>query len=80
MLIRKTYSPPEAHKESVRERLAASVIAGNLTAEELLRSYYTLVYAQTRNFQESGRRLGVDGRTVKSRVDEELLSEFGRTK
>ena len=31
-----------------------------------------LVYAQTRNYQETARRLGLDRRTVKGRIDPEL--------
>ena len=54
-----------------------AVGAGVLTSDELLRRYYTLVYAQTRNYQETARRLGVDGRTVKAKVDEGLLGEMG---
>jgi hypothetical protein len=39
----------------------------------LLRRYCTLVYSQTGSYQETGRRLGLDRRTVKAKVDAELL-------
>ena len=34
-------------------------------------------YAQTRNYQEAARRLGLDRRTVKSNVDPALLEQLG---
>ena len=43
-------------------------MAGKITAEELLRRYCSLVYSQTRNYEETARRLGLDRRTVKSKV------------
>jgi hypothetical protein len=48
-------------------------LAGSLSADELLRRYCTLVYAQTGSYLETGRRLGLDRRTVKDKVDPELL-------
>ena len=47
-----------------------------LTADELLKRYCTLVYAQTRNYRETARRLELDRRTVKSRIDAEMLAEL----
>ena len=40
-----------------------------LSADELLRRYCTLVYADTGSYQETGRRLGLDRRTVREKVD-----------
>jgi DNA-binding CsgD family transcriptional regulator len=39
-----------------------------LTEEELLRWYTTLVYQQSGSYQEVARRLGIDRRTVRSRI------------
>jgi hypothetical protein len=58
---------------SGRQRIADEVLSGALSADELLRRYCTLVYAQTRSYQENGRRLGLDRRTVKDKLDPELL-------
>jgi len=77
ILIRKTYAPAAARTKDRDEQFAIAVRAGSLTAEELLRHYFTLVYGQTRNYQETARRLGVDGRTVRSKVDLSLLNEYG---
>jgi hypothetical protein len=52
-------------------------MAGSLSADELLRRYCTLVYAETGSYQETGRRLGLDRRTVKDKVDANLLEQLG---
>ena len=68
VLIRREYRPPSAAGASAADRLAEELQAGRLTAEELLRRYCALVYSQTRNYEETARRLGLDRRTVKSKV------------
>jgi len=68
LLVRKHYTPPSAPPTDGREALAEAVRCGSLTAEELLDRYFAQVYAETGNYQETGRRLGVDGRTAKARV------------
>ena len=59
--------------------LFGDAIDGRLTADELLRRYCTLVYAQTSNYQETARRLQLDRRTVKSKIDEGLLAPLKGT-
>ena len=56
---------------------ATDVKLGALTADELLMRYCTVVYARTRNYQETALRLGLDRRTVKSSIDPEVLAELG---
>jgi hypothetical protein len=56
--------------------VADEVLAGALSADELLRRYCTLVYSATGSFQETGRRLGLDRRTVKEKIDSALLAEL----
>jgi DNA-binding NtrC family response regulator len=51
--------------------------AGTLTADELLRRYCTHVHALTGSYQETARRLGIDRRTVRAKVDPNLLAELG---
>lgn len=79
ILIRRTYTPSKIRLQSSRDELAIAVREGRLTADALLRHYITMVYGETGNYQETARRLGLDGRTVKSKVDPELLNEY-RTK
>jgi DNA-binding NtrC family response regulator len=77
VLIRREYLP--AHQDGtpgVRERLAEEFLSGALTADDLLRRYCTLVYAEAGSYEETARRIGLDRRTVKSRVDPELLRDL----
>ena len=48
--------------------LAAELERGRLTAEQVLRRYCSIVYAQTQNIEETARRLDLDRRTVKARL------------
>jgi len=48
--------------------LAAAIRRGELTAGELLSRYATLLYEKTPNYEELGRRLELDRRTVKKYV------------
>ena len=72
VLVRKQYRPPAA-RESDSDDLAAVLRDGTITARELLRRYCTNVYARTRSYQETARRLELDRRTVKQHIDPELL-------
>lgn len=44
--------------------------------DELAVRYATVPYAQTGSDDEAARRLGIDRRTVKARVDAELLARL----
>jgi len=76
VMIRREYRPPATAPRGAREELATAILAGTLTADELLRRYCTLVFAETRNYVETARRLGIDRRTVKERVDRALLERL----
>jgi DNA-binding NtrC family response regulator len=76
VMIRGEYRPPVAVSTSGRQRLADDVLAGALSADEVLRRYCTLVYATTGSYQETGRRLGLDRRTVREKIDARLLEEL----
>jgi transcriptional regulator with AAA-type ATPase domain len=69
VLIRHEYRPPESAIIPAGEQLARDLTEGRLTADELLRRYCTLVYSLTRNFEETARRLNLDRRTVKAKVN-----------
>jgi DNA-binding NtrC family response regulator len=77
VLIRREYRPAGPVQAGVRARLGEEFLAGELAAEEVLRRYCTLVYSRTGSYEEAARRLGLDRRTVKSRVDPELLARLG---
>ena len=76
VMIRGEYRPPQAGDPSARRRIADDVLAGALSADEMLRRYCTLIYADTGSYQETGRRLGLDRRTVREKVDVRLLDEL----
>jgi transcriptional regulator with PAS, ATPase and Fis domain len=72
VLVRGEYHPRQAADEG----LWADLFEGKVAAEELLRRYVTLVYAQSGGYAEAARRLELDQRTVKSKVDLELLERL----
>ncbi len=76
ILIRNEYRAPRTPSQDPRRGLVEALSAGELTADELLTRYCTLVYAQTGNYQETARRLALDRRTVKSKIDPDLLEAF----
>jgi transcriptional regulator with GAF, ATPase, and Fis domain len=77
ILVRKSYNPPEMGPRSPREELSEAFWRGSITADELLSRYCTLVYSMTGNYQETARRLQLDHRTVKVKIDARLLSQLG---
>jgi len=68
MLIRRDYRPSQTRAEDPADELAQDFRTGRMTAEQLLSRYCALVYRQTGSYEETARRLGIDRRTVKSRV------------
>lgn len=77
VLIRKEYRPLKGRALPAREEFLRAVGSGTLTADELLRGYCTCVHSRTGNYQETARRLGLDRRTVKSKIDLQLLHQLG---
>ncbi len=81
VMIRQAYEPVRARPaapDDPRQALAAAVLDGTLTAAELERRYFTLVFAQCGSYQEAGRRLGCNWRTLRRKIDRELLRRLGR--
>ena len=77
VMVRKEYRPARLERKAGRERFLAEAAAGSLTAGELLGRYVTLVYGRTGSYEETARRLDLDRRTVKARVDPGFLAELG---
>ncbi len=65
-------------EQSARGELGRAFVSGTLTADEMLRRYCTLVFAATGSYVETARRLGIDRRTVKERVDPTLVERLRR--
>ena len=77
VLIRREYNPPGTQAvASPAHQLADDVESVRLTADELLSRYCTLAFKTCGSYSETGRRLGLDRRTVKSHVDEGLLADL----
>ncbi|HEV8584415.1 MAG TPA: sigma 54-interacting transcriptional regulator [Methylomirabilota bacterium] len=76
IMIRGEYQPSADSRGVPRERLAEEFLDGSCTADELLRRYCTLVYEQTDSYQETARRLELDRRTVRDKIDDALLREL----
>ncbi|MBI4083900.1 MAG: sigma-54-dependent Fis family transcriptional regulator [Candidatus Lambdaproteobacteria bacterium] len=76
VLIHREYRPPRAPALPALEEFRNGIHDGTLTADELMRRYCTLMYFRTGSYEEAARRLGMDRRTVKSRIDKHLLDEL----
>jgi len=76
VLIRRNYRPSFRAIEGPVEELLSEIRGGGLTAEEVLSRYVTMVYHSTRSYEETARRLGLDRRTVKAKVDREFLGRL----
>ena len=76
VLIRKNYRPAMGGAEDPVEEFASQARTGVLTADELLQRYVTIVYSRTGSYEETARRLGLDRRTVKAKVDAVLLARL----
>ncbi len=79
VLIRREYLPRGATRtasDDPRRAVAEEILAGRLSADEVLDRYCTLVFAETGSYQEAARRLGLDRRTVKARVEPGLLARL----
>jgi transcriptional regulator with PAS, ATPase and Fis domain len=76
VLIRRNYRPALGGPEDPVEEFATLARAGRLTADELLGRYVTIVYSRTGSYEETARRLELDRRTVKAKVDAGLLERL----
>lgn len=77
ILIRKGYEPLATAGETRSEtgRLLNLISERRATADELLTHYCRLIHAETSNWQESARRLGLDHRTVRAYVEGRRLAD-----
>ena len=64
------------HAEDPLDQFAQDLRVGRLTADQALSRYATIVYRQTGSYEETGRRIEMDRRTVKSKIDREFLARL----
>jgi len=87
VVVRGRYEPPRRDARAGRgagggpgdgaeAELAADVAAGALDNDTLLARYTALVYHRTGSYEEASRRLGIDRRTVKARIDRAFLARL----
>jgi Sigma-54 interaction domain len=67
VLVRKRYRP--ARRGAPAPELDSALLASGYDSETLLDRYCALSYRQTQSYVETGKRLGLDRRTVKERAE-----------
>ena len=76
ILIRNEYQTSRLAKTRESRDIFGDARQGALTANDLLSRYCTLVYSQTGSYEETARKLEIDRRTVKAKVNQELLASL----
>jgi transcriptional regulator with AAA-type ATPase domain len=77
VLIRRNYRPAQpVASTTALDQCIEDFRGARLTADELFSRYCTLMYARTGSYEEAGRALKIDRRTVKSKVDLQLLKRL----
>jgi transcriptional regulator with AAA-type ATPase domain len=74
VMIRGEYHPPSLAREEPGDDLFEALREGTLSADDLLRHYCTRVFVRTGSYLETARRLGIDRRTVRAKVDPGLIA------
>jgi transcriptional regulator with PAS, ATPase and Fis domain len=74
VIIRRSYKPIADQKSEEDDPFLIRFRNGELKADDVIAWYAAMVYRKTGTYEETSRRLGIDRRTVKSRVEEFLAS------
>jgi hypothetical protein len=84
-MIRGSYSPSSSTKGASSAVTTwgagylADVEAGRLTSEEMIESYYRLVFEKSGSFKAAARELGVDWRTVQRYIRQQAERRRSKT-
>lgn len=76
IVIRKAYEPPRPPPRDADEEFLQDIRGTRLTAEQLLRRYCTMAYVQCGSYEQTARRLELDRRTVKAKIDPAFLERL----
>jgi transcriptional regulator with PAS, ATPase and Fis domain len=88
VMIRKSYTPssrvsyqrPDTipfHSIRGTDEFVRSMLAGEMTLDEVSENYVSLVYAQVGRYDLASQKLAVDWRTVRDKVKKDLINKFG---
>ena len=78
-IIRQNYEPIQSAHSNSQSALPSwlnDAVSGTSTADMLLRRYCTWVYSKQGSYEKTAQILNIDRRTVKAKLDEELLREL----
>jgi transcriptional regulator with PAS, ATPase and Fis domain len=75
LLIHRDYRPLTGPRKGSVQGFIDQVRSGELSAEDLLRRYYSLVYKREGNYRAAAKTLGVDWRTVRDKIDPTLFGD-----
>ncbi|QDU54786.1 sigma 54-interacting transcriptional regulator [Aeoliella mucimassa] len=75
ILVRGEYRPHTPQQVSRVEWLA-NAESGKLSAEQMLRSYATWLYAKHGTYEAVAKQMEIDRRTVKSKIDQAMLAKL----
>ena len=76
VLVRNQYRPLRRRPRGAMTSMHEGIEDGSLTVAELLRHYVSRIHAETDNYLETARRLGIDHRTVRRHLDDDLIAEY----
>jgi transcriptional regulator with AAA-type ATPase domain len=79
VIIRRSYQPIAERDSTHDDEFLSRLRNAELTADELLCHYAALVYRKTGTYEDAARRLGIDRRTVKAKVEAFLTKVTSRT-
>ena len=78
VIIRRSYQPLADKDGAPHDDFLARFRASELTVDELVSHYAAQVYRKTGSYEDTARKLGIDRRTVKSRVGKFLAAAADR--
>ncbi len=73
ILLRRHYDPPARGGAGQMDEWLGRIATVELSEHQLLSFYTTLAYSRTGSYQAAAKRLGVNWRTIKARVDPAIL-------